>query len=424
MCIRDSTNNLPGVSPDWQLVAQIGATGITGPQGSTGTTGVTGATGATGVAGTNGTNGATGATGQGFNFLGPYNAANSYNPYDVVTESGSTYEALKANTGVDPTNDVATNGGNWALEAAAGVAGATGAQGTAGSNGATGATGPTGATGVAGTNGTNGTNGTTGATGATGLQGSIGLTGATGATGATGSTGPQGLNWQTQAFSLGTTYNQDDAVFDAANGSSYVSLVPNNKGNDPAATTGFWSLLAQEGATGPTGAAGTYTQGSGISISGSTISNTGVLTANGDGSTITSTGGAQNPVFAVGTISESQVTNLNNNLSTLSGSITAETARATGAETTISGSVTTETTRAEAAEGAKANLAGGNTFTTGEQTLAPSTTGYASINVPAGAAPSNPLAGDVFLITGGDSHVQFAVTPSNVQELALSLIHI
>jgi hypothetical protein len=102
----------------------------------------------------------------------------------------------------------------------------------------------------------------------------------------------------------------------------------------------------------------------------------------------------------------------------LTGSISAEVTRATGAESTLNTAITAETTRATAAEATKANLAGGNTFTTGEQILAPSTAAYASINVPSGLAPSTPLAGDVFLITGGDSHVQFAVTSSNVQELA------
>ena len=75
-------------------------------------------------------------------------------------------------------------------------------------------------------------------------------------------------------------------------------------------------------------------------------------------------------------------------------------------------------TRAQAAELLKANLAGGNTFTTGEQILAASATGYASINLPAGVAPQTPLAGDVFLITGGDKHIQFVDTSSAVQELA------
>jgi len=98
--------------------------------------------------------------------------------------------------------------------------------------------------------------------------------------------------------------------------------------------------------------------------------------------------------------------------------ISAETSRATGAETTLQSNITAEMTRAQAAELLKANLAGGNTFTTGEQILAASATGYASINLPAGVAPQTPLAGDVFLITGGDKHIQFVDTSSAVQELA------
>src|SRR6202795_3773250 len=107
---------------------------------------------------------------------------------------------------------------------------------------------------------------------------------------------------------------------------------------------------------------------------------------------------------------------------TLTGSISAEVPRATGAESPLSTAISTETSRAEAAEttltNGKANLAGGNTFTTGEQILAASATGYASINVPAGVAPANPLAGDVFLITGGDNHIQFIDPSSTAQEIA------
>ena len=66
----------------------------------------------------------------------------------------------------------------------------------------------------------------------------------------------------------------------------------------------------------------------------------------------------------------------------------------------------------------KANLAGGNTFTTGKQILAASATGYASINVPAGVLPTTIAAGDMYLLTGGDTHIQFIDTTSNVQELA------
>ncbi len=159
------------------------------------------------------------AQASGFTFKGPWTSASTYSVNDVVTEAGSSFVALIANTAVDPTNDVSVSGNHWALIAAAGVkgttgatgaTGATGSQGPAGTNGATGATGATGTTGPvgpmgpagpqgpAGTNGATGATGTTGATGpvgpmgAAGPQGSAGATGATGATGTTGPIGPQG----------------------------------------------------------------------------------------------------------------------------------------------------------------------------------------------------------------------------------------
>ena len=60
-----------------------------------------------------------------------------------------------------------------------------------------------------------------------------------------------------------------------------------------------------------------------------------------------------------------------------------------------------------------------NTYTLGKQTLAASTTLTASMNVPAGAAPTGtPTAGDLYAITGADSHLQFVDQTNNVQELA------
>ena len=102
----------------------------------------------------------------------------------------------------------------------------------------------------------------------------------------------------------------------------------------------------------------------------------------------------------------------------LGASITAEISRATSAESTLSGLITAETGRAEAAEATKANIDGGNIFTNGKQTLAVSTTGAASLNFPAGAAPTAPVAGDVFAISGPDSHLQFIDQLNAVQEIA------
>ena len=91
----------------------------------------------------------------------------------------------------------------------------------------------------------------------------------------------------------------------------------------------------------------------------------------------------------------------------LGGAVSVEASRATTAENLITANVNAETTRATAAEASKANLAGGNTFTGGAQTLAPSTAGYASLNVPnSSTAPSTPAVGDVWLNTA-DIHLQF-----------------
>jgi hypothetical protein len=116
--------------------------------------------------------------------------------------------------------------------------------GQAGTAGPAGPTGPTGGTGPAGPTGS------TGSAGPAGPAGVPGATGATGAAGATGATGPpvsfQG-NWL-----VGVTYAAGDAVF--FNGSSYISLSGGNVSNTPPANP--WALLAQQGSTGPTGAAG------------------------------------------------------------------------------------------------------------------------------------------------------------------------
>jgi len=135
-----------------------------------------------------------------------------------------------------------------------------GEDGPTGPAGATGATGPTGPTGPSG-----GPTGPTGPTGATGPTGPTGATGATGPTGPTGATGPQGPGfiWQGTWSSL-LTYNVDDTVY--YNGSSYICIASSTN-NIPSSSPTFWSLVAQQGATGPTGpAGGTVTIYSGTTV--------------------------------------------------------------------------------------------------------------------------------------------------------------
>jgi hypothetical protein len=192
------------------LTGATGATGPAGPQGPAGAagpagpTGVTGAAGATGAMGPQGPQGlqgpqgVAGTNGTGFAFQKAWNSATAYSVNSVVTEGGSSYVALKASTAVDPANDVATSGGNWAVMAAAGATGASGATGVTGATGPqgpiglTGATGATGPAGSAGPQGPTGPIGPAGATGATGPAGATGLTGPAGPQGSQGPTGPTG----------------------------------------------------------------------------------------------------------------------------------------------------------------------------------------------------------------------------------------
>ena len=122
------------------------------------------------------------------------------------------------------------------------MAGPTGATGAQGPTGSVGATGPTGATGAAST-----VAGPTGPTGATGSS----ITGPTGPTGATGAPG-EGFVWMGNWSNL-TSYAIDDVVY--YDGSSYIAIASNT--NQLPTNTMFWSLVANKGTTGPTGAQGT-----------------------------------------------------------------------------------------------------------------------------------------------------------------------
>jgi len=62
-----------------------------------------------------------------------------------------------------------------------------------------------------------------------------------------------GFAWR-DVWSPSTTYRVNDAV--SLGGSSYLSLIDDNLGNDPESTPGAWAVLALEGAPGATGATG------------------------------------------------------------------------------------------------------------------------------------------------------------------------
>jgi hypothetical protein len=199
-------------------------------------------------------------------------------PYALYAEtSGNSTAGPTGNTGATGLNGATGNAGNDGIIGATGSTGSTGLAGSTGFAGNTGATGATGTngingingiTGTTGTAGNNGTNGSTGATGAAGSNGIIGATGIAGNTGLTGATGTNGINGVTGATGLaGNT---------GTNGSTGATGAAGSIGSTGATgTNGINGIAGNTGATGITGATGAtanYTQGSGISISGSTIS--------------------------------------------------------------------------------------------------------------------------------------------------------
>jgi hypothetical protein len=209
----------------------VGPTGATGNQGIQGATGATGAQGIQGPTGAQGIQGVTGATGnQGIQ--------------GIQGVTGAT-----GNQGIQGIQGVTGATGNQGIQ---GIQGPTGATGNNGLQGATGATGNNGLQGATGATGNNGIQGATGATGNNGIQGATGATGNNGLQGATGATGP-GFTWQGNwDFSL--TYSVNDVV--EYDGSSYICLQDFTFGLTPPNFPASWSLMAQVGATGATGADG------------------------------------------------------------------------------------------------------------------------------------------------------------------------
>ncbi len=300
-----------------------GAVGPQGPIGPIGVTGPAGPVGPQGIAGATGPQGATGATGPSgppVTFRGAWSSSTSYSVGDAVSESGSSYIALTANTAIDPAADVSGSGGHWAVLAQMGTNGTsatvaagtttTGAPGTLASVTNSG----TGTAAVFNFTVPQGPVGLTGATGAPGPAGPQGVAGAQGPIGLTGPTGPpisfkgawnnstlyaigdavsengssyialasntnidpatdvsgSGGHWAVLAatgtfsyagnYSAATTYNIGQLVYCATtcttNGSSYISLTNSNLNFDPPSSNAKWALVAQAGATGPAGTPG------------------------------------------------------------------------------------------------------------------------------------------------------------------------
>jgi hypothetical protein len=93
--------------------------------------------GPTGTQGAQGPQGNPGATGQGYNWKGAWSAATAYVAYDTVSNGGSTYVCILANTNQAPPNVT-----YWSLMAQQGSQGPAGSTGSQGPPGSTGSTGP------------------------------------------------------------------------------------------------------------------------------------------------------------------------------------------------------------------------------------------------------------------------------------------
>ncbi len=209
--------------------------GTQGPPGPPGPQGQQGPVGPIGPQGPQGQQGSAGSNGQGFTFRAAFNSGTSYNPYDVVTYNGSTYDASVA---IPPGGGTPDQNPHWTLMAQEG------AQGQQGQQGAQGQQGPQ------------------GQTGATGPQGPIGPIGPQGPQGDQGQAGSNGTNGQgftfRAAFDSGTNYNPYDVV--TYNGSTYDASVAIPPGGGTPDQNPNWTLMAQEGAKGQQGQQGAQGQ--------------------------------------------------------------------------------------------------------------------------------------------------------------------
>ncbi len=208
-----------------------GPQGNAGPQGPIGPQGPQGGVGPQGPIGPQGSTGADGAQGpQGasMSFVGAWDGGTAYAAMQTVSWGGSSYVSLvDANSGNQPD----TSPAQWALVA------------QKGDKGDKGDTGDTGA------------QGTQGPQGNLGPQGPIGPIGPQGVPGADGAPGTQGASVSfVGAWDGGTAYAALQTV--SFGGSSYVSLVDANSGNQPDTSPAQWSLVAQKGDKGDKGDTG------------------------------------------------------------------------------------------------------------------------------------------------------------------------
>lgn len=179
-----------------------------------------------------GPKGDTGATGVSLRMKEAWKANTAYvnnNQYiDIVTQGGNTYSCKTSHT-----SGTSFDSTKWVMIAQKGATGATGSQGPKGDTGATGAQGPK---------------------GDTGSQGPKGDTGATGAKGTTGATGTS-LRLK-NAWVANTAYVNSAQYIDIVTygGNTYACKTSHTSAS--AFDSANWTMIAQKGAKGDTGATG------------------------------------------------------------------------------------------------------------------------------------------------------------------------
>ena len=322
-----------GPKGDTGAAGPKGDTGAQGEKGAKGDTGATGLTGPQGPKGDTGSSGATGAQGPkgDIGATGPAGAAGPQGPKGDTGSQGQT-GATGATGAVGPQG----------LQGPKGDAGSQGPQGPKGDMGSQGQTGATGATGAQGLKGDKGDTGATGLTGPQGPKGDTGLTGPQGLkgdkgdTGATGLTGPQGPKGDTGATGPAGSYTQGVGIGIAG---GVISNTGDTNGNDDFKKTddlegdvvGKWNttlvkkingvgvtatpttngqILVYNGST--WGVGNGYSPGTGISITGGVINNTGDPNAADDLTTTSDHSGDVSGKYNLLTVTAIQKRNVSN----------------------------------------------------------------------------------------------------------------
>ena len=266
-----------------------GIQGIQGTEGIQGLQGVQGLQGSLGTQGIQGTTGFKGDTGLGFTVAKIYSSVAALqadtNPTDIyagefaLIDTGNVQDADNSKLYLwDGSQYIYVND----LSGTAGIQGVQGAsiqgtQGTVGSQGITGTQGAIGSQGANGAQGTEGAQGTTGTQGANGIQGANGAQGTEGAQGTTGLQGDRGLQG-IQGISV-----QGLQGIQGPQGTQGIQGIQGTQG-----TQGIQGIQGIQGTSGTI-----YTAGTGISIVGSTLSNSApdqtVALTQGGATTITGT---------------------------------------------------------------------------------------------------------------------------------------